>query len=104
MARAIGAPMTVIGTIVKSTIGISSPGIRTDSLRCVDARRGQGETNLGSIAHRATRVDRAIVCEHGLPGDRANARQDLHCRARQQRRLRRYYGAVLGRAVSFSRK
>src|SRR5574338_1027631 len=69
-ARAIGAPIAVTPIMMNRTIGMSSPGTRTDDLRCIDARCGQCESNLGTLADHAGRVHRAIVGEDRLPRDR----------------------------------
>src|SRR5688572_13335854 len=70
IARAIGAPMIVTGIMMNITIGMSSPGIDTDGLRCVDARGGQYESDLGPAPERARGVHRSVVRENSLPGDR----------------------------------
>src|SRR5215204_4696869 len=70
MARAIGVPMTVIGIMMNITIGMSSPGIRTDCLRGVDACCGQRESDLGAAPNRARGVHRSVVGEDRLTSDR----------------------------------
>src|SRR5688572_19685792 len=69
-ARAIGVPMMVAATQMNRTIGISSPGTPTGNLRCVDARDGQRESNLGPVTDRARGVNRTVVREDRLARDR----------------------------------
>src|SRR5688572_5561825 len=70
MARASGAPIIVTPIMMNRTIGMSSPGIRTDGLRGVDARRGQGKSNLCSTTDRAHGMYAPVMREHRLACNR----------------------------------